>query len=97
MWTVIERLSKEEFGESLPIGPLLRLAVDGNKIFNICADYDEATFNPGDLDELILAGESYVLNMNLVGDRMGFDDKEEMEDEFEDDFDDEFEDDFDEF
>lgn len=101
MWTVIERLSKQEFGLSVPIGPLLRLAVDGNRVFQICAGFDEGTFQPQDLDELLAAGEAYILNSSLVDERAGFESAAEDED-FDEDIEDEFEDelgdeDFDDF
>jgi hypothetical protein len=98
MFTVIERLAKEEMGVSLPIKPLLRLAVDGNKIFNLCSNFTEGAFTYPSLTELIDAGEAYIINSSIVGDASAERDNG-FEGEFEDDFadDDGFGEDFDDF
>jgi len=70
MWTVIAELSKEDFGQSIPIGPLLRVAVDGNRLFQIVADFD-GSLSSDDMRNLIEAGESYIINSSVIGDQMG--------------------------
>ena len=95
MWTVITELSKRTLNIALPVAPLVRVAVDGNRIFQIAAEFDEATFSPDALVELVEMGESYIINSSLTGDRDATLAAEE-EDEFAD-FDDGFEDDFDDF
>ena len=67
MWTVISELSKRSFGSTMPVAPLVRVAVDGNRIFQIASDFDEATFSPDDLVELVSMGESYIINSSLIG------------------------------
>jgi hypothetical protein len=92
MWTAIERLSKQEFGRSVPIGPLLRVAVDGNKVFQLVAAFDEATFTQTQFIELIDAAESYIINSSVVDAQLGDVEAvgerldEESEEDFEDDF-----------
>jgi hypothetical protein len=95
MWTVIGELSKEDFGRSLPVGPLLRVAVDGNRIYQIIANFD-GTLSADDFRNLIEAGESYIINSSVIDGQMpgtapAADEKREPEDEFSDeDFADEF-------
>jgi hypothetical protein len=97
MWTVISEVSKSAFGTSPPVSSIVRLAVDGNRIFNLAADFDEGNFSPNELSELIDAGESYIINASLVGEAPSFFDdhepaavaeEENDEDAFEDDFED---------
>jgi len=96
MWTVIAELSKEDFGRSLPIGPLLRVAVDGNRIYQIIADFDGA-LSADAFRNLIDAGESYIINSSAFDGQMptesrdSGDNEDDPEDEFSDDaFADEF-------
>lgn len=99
MWTVIQELHKQEFGRSLPIGPLLRVAVDGNRIYQIIADFDGIDLSAAQFRALIDAGESYIINSSVIeaqlGDGSTSDMSEEEDEEDEDAFSDEaFEDDF---
>ena len=48
MWTVIEQLSKSEMQRSIPIGPTLRVALDGNKCFQFIGAFDEGTVREED-------------------------------------------------
>lgn len=98
MWTVIGELSKQEFGHSVPIGPLLRVAVDGNRIYQIIADFDGVDLSAAQFRALIDAGESYIINSSVIdgqgGDEPRFSGGSEEtsgQDEFSDDaFEDEF-------
>lgn len=99
MWTVIERLSKAEFGDSPPIGAIRSLAVDGNRIFRWVADFEQSSVSEDDFDEFLEAAETYILNRSLVDEVLqdvetddGFED--DFEDDFQDDFEDDFQDDF---
>ena len=93
MWTVIERLSKAEFGDSPPIGAIRSLAVDGNKIFQWIANFDQTAVTDDAFDEFVEAAETYILNRSLVDDVSL---EPEDEDDFEEDFEEDFEDDFEE-
>lgn len=88
LWTVIEQMSKAEFGASPSIGAVRSLAVDGNKVFQWIADFDKATVTNQQFDEFLEAAEAYILNMATVDEMPGFGEEEE---DFEDDFEDEFE------
>lgn len=93
MWTVIEQLGKTELNRSIPIGPTLRVALDGNKVFRAASSFDEGTVADEDFEEFLEAAESYILNSALVGDEPAMDDEEDdfgdfgefEEDELEDD------------
>jgi hypothetical protein len=94
MWTVIERLSKEELGVAPNIAAYRALAVDGNAIFQWIAHFDEASVRQEDFVRFLQSAESYILNFSTVSD-MGatsediFDNDDSIEDDFED-FDDDF-------
>ena len=82
LWTVIERLSKEEFGASPNIAAHRSLAVDGNKIFVWIANFNESSVRQEDFVAFLQAAESYILNFtNASGDEMEFGDEETMDDE----------------
>ncbi len=95
MWTVIEQLSKTEFGAAPNIAAIRSLAVDGNRIFGWIADFDEATVRHDQFLEFLEAAESYILNIALVGPEP--DSFEAEEDEWEEDWDEDFDDDFEDF
>lgn len=85
LWTVIERLSKEEFGASPNIAAHRSLAVDGNKIFVWIANFNETSVRQEDFVSFLQAAESYILNFsNASGEDMELEDDEEMfeEEEF---------------
>ena len=82
LWTVIERLSKEEFGASPYIAAHRSLAVDGNKIFVWIANFNESSVRQEDFVAFLQAAESYILNFtNASDDEMDFGDEETMDDE----------------
>jgi len=96
MWTVIAELSKEDFGRAAPIGPLLRVAVDGNRLYQIIADFDGG-LSADAFHQLIEAGENYIINASAIDGQMPGDNgdsrgsEQDPEDEFSDDaFTDEF-------
>lgn len=85
LWTVIERLSKEEFGASPNIAAHRSLAVDGNKIFVWIANFNETSVRQEDFVSFLQAAESYILNFsNASGEDMELEDDEEIfeEEEF---------------
>lgn len=92
LWSVIERLSKEEFGTAPNIGAHRSLAVDGNKIFQWIANFNEASVRQEDFITFVQAAESYILNFTSTGDELMMMEEETSEDDFE--FADEENDDF---
>jgi hypothetical protein len=96
LWTVIERLSKEELGIAPNIGAHRSLAVDGNAVFRWIAQFDESTVRQEDFVHFLQSAESYILNFGSAAGRedsgdSDFDTDDSYEDEFEfDEFDDDF-------
>lgn len=96
MWTVIEQLARRRLDRTVPVGPVVRLAVDGNRLFQIAAEFDEGTFSQQQLTELLEAGESYIINASVVSKTLGEplletedeeeEDEREMESESDEDF-----------
>lgn len=82
LWSVIERLSKEEFGTAPNIGAHRSLAVDGNKIFQWIANFNEASVRQEDFITFVQAAESYILNFTSTGDELMME-EETSDDEFE--------------
>ncbi len=83
LWTVIERLSKEEFGASPNIAAHRSLAVDGNKIFVWVANFNESSVRQEDFVAFLQAAESYILNFtNASGEEMEMEEEEFEEEEF---------------
>lgn len=83
LWTVIERLSKEEFGASPNIAAHRSLAVDGNKIFVWVANFNESSVRQEDFVAFLQAAESYILNFtNASGEEMEMEEDEFEEEEF---------------
>ncbi|MFW5774745.1 MAG: hypothetical protein ACOCW2_00525 [Chitinivibrionales bacterium] len=94
MWSVIEQLSKKEFGHAPNIGAHRTLAVDGNRIFSWIADFNEATTTHDQFLDFLYAAESYILTAAGAGDEYFEEESERQDDEFSDDS---FEDEFDDF
>lgn len=67
LWTVIEKLSKQEFGASPNIAALRSLAVDGNTIFRFIADFTEGGVRQDEFNRFLQAAEAYILNYSNVG------------------------------
>lgn len=94
VWSVIDELSKTEFGQAPNIGAHRTLAVAGNKVFQWIAEFDEATTQHETFIEFLESAESYILNMSVVQNTPSYADETVTEDGFQDEFDDEFGDDF---
>ncbi len=92
LWTVIEQLSKSEYGSSLNIGAQRTLAIAGNKVFQWIANYDDATTTHEEFRNFLDAAESYILNQAVISESPTL---KSNDDDFESDFDDDFESDFD--
>jgi hypothetical protein len=82
LWTVIEKMSRQEFGAAPNIAALRSLAVDGNTIFRFIADFSEGAVRQEEFARFLDAAEAYILNYSTVGGdmpAMGEDDEEEEE------------------
>ena len=84
MWTVIERLSKEELGLAPNIASHRSMAVDGNRVFQWIANFNESSVRQEDFVQFLQAAESYILNFsNTSGEDTGMMEEESTEDDFE--------------
>lgn len=84
LWTVIERLSKEEFGLAPNIAAHRSIAVDGNRVFQWIANFEEGSVRQEDFVWFLQAAESYILNFSNTSEQEMEWGKEE--DDFESDF-----------
>jgi hypothetical protein len=92
IWTVIERGKRELLSEQDNLSAMLTVAVEGNKVFQLLADFDPATFTDTQFDELADACEAVIIAESVLA---GLDDyrlheDDEVEDDWEDDEDDDF-------
>jgi hypothetical protein len=84
LWTVIERLSKEELGLAPNIAAHRSMAVDGNRVFQWIANFNESSVRQEDFVQFLQAAESYILNFsNTSGEDTGMMEEESTEDDFE--------------
>ena len=96
MFGVIEKVGRREFDMALAVGPRLRMAVDGNKLFQSVSEFSGTPMRHDDFVTLVIEpGESYILNAAAAGEEpdTAVSDQDEDFDEFEDEEDD-FGDDF---
>ena len=91
LWTVIEKMSKQEFGSSPNIAAIRSLAVDGNVMFGFVANFSDGAVRNEDFNRFLEAAEKYILNYSMVGGDMPLtedeeddevDDEEEETDDF---------------
>jgi hypothetical protein len=61
VWAVIDRLGKEEFNQSIDVGTIRTLAVEGNKVFQWIADFDQATVTESQFEQARDAAEAWII------------------------------------
>lgn len=77
LWTVIERLAKEEFGVAVNVSAIRTIAVEGNKIFRWLSEYDgrpaprptlggPAAVDAGFVQPLLDSAEAWIINQAEV-------------------------------
>jgi hypothetical protein len=63
LWSVIERVSKEDLGRMVPTAPLRTIAVEGNKVFQWIANFEsEGGVRDVDFNTLLSAAESWIIS-----------------------------------
>ncbi|OKH45560.1 hypothetical protein NIES2101_26270 [Calothrix sp. HK-06] len=63
LWSVIERVAKEDLGTTVPTAPLRTIAVEGNKIFQWIAGFEsEGGVREVEFDMLLSAAESWIIS-----------------------------------
>ncbi|MEM8808591.1 MAG: hypothetical protein AAGF01_21445 [Cyanobacteria bacterium P01_G01_bin.38] len=94
IWTVIEQLAKEDLGLMISSAPIRTAAIEGNKVFQWIASFNEGTVQDRDFQTFLAAAESWIIaqaSMEEEDDSFGRED-----DDIGDDFDEE-EDDWDDW
>jgi hypothetical protein len=81
LWTVIEQLSKQEFGSGPNIAAMRSLATDGNVIFQFVGDFTEGGVRQENFNRFLEAAEAYILNYSTVGGDLETEDEDEEEEE----------------
>lgn len=62
LWSVIERVSKEDLGSMVPTAPLRTIAVEGNKVFQWVANFEsEGGVRDVEFNTLLSAAESWII------------------------------------
>jgi hypothetical protein len=82
LWTVIEQLSKTEFNMAPNVAAHRTLAVEGNRIFQWIANFNEGAVNHDQFLEFLNSAESYILSAAAVenGGELIADEEEEADD-----------------
>lgn len=92
IWTVIEQIAKEDLELMVPTAPIRTSAVEGNKVFNWIANFNDGAVREEAFQAFISAAEAWIIaqaSMEEDDDSFGRDDSD-MDEDFEedDDFDD---------
>lgn len=61
VWAVIDRLGKEELGQSIDVGTLRTLAVEGNRVFQWIADFERGTVTESQFEQARDAAEAWII------------------------------------
>ncbi|MEO1209365.1 MAG: hypothetical protein AAFX78_07465 [Cyanobacteria bacterium J06638_20] len=92
VWTVVEQIAKEDLGLMISSAPIRTAAVEGNKVFQWLANFNEGTVQDSAFQTFLSAAEAWIIaqaSMEEDDDSFGRDDDEDEDwDEDEDDFED---------
>lgn len=61
LWSVIEQVAKEDLGMMVSTAPLRTLAVEGNKVFQWVADFNESFVQEGEFRAFLSAAEAWII------------------------------------
>jgi hypothetical protein len=61
MWTVIERLSKSEYGEAPNISAIRTAAVEGNAVFRFIGNFRQGAVAEDEFQRFIEAAEAWII------------------------------------
>ncbi len=92
LWTVIERVAKEEFGLAVNVSALRTIAVEGNKIFRWLAEYDgrpaprpgtggPAMVDAGFVQPLLDSAEAWIIAQADIEGQLAYETEENGEDQ----------------
>ncbi len=81
MWTVIERLSMDEFRHAPNVSALQTAAIEGNKVFQWVANFGgSGTVTEQAFKSFLDSAEAWILSQASTGEGEGFEDEEEVAD-----------------
>ena len=94
VWTVIEQISKEDLGLMVSTAPIRTSAVEGNRVFQWIATFNEGIVQDSDFQSFLSSAEAWIIaQASMEEDDGSFGRDDEMADDAEDwDDDDDFED-----
>lgn len=61
LWSVIEQVAKEDLGMMVPTAPLRTAAIEGNKIFQWVADFNEGLVQDSGFQSFLSAAEAWII------------------------------------
>lgn len=61
LWTVIERASREWFGEAPNIAAIRSAAVDGNRVFQWIAEFEQSSVTDDQFQRMLEAAEAWII------------------------------------
>jgi hypothetical protein len=67
LWSVIERLAKEEFGVSPNVSALRTSAIEAFKIVDFMSTFRDGQFDEDAFDAFIASAKSWILTQQLAG------------------------------
>ncbi|NES66081.1 MAG: hypothetical protein F6K24_12865 [Okeania sp. SIO2D1] len=99
LWNVIESVAKQDLGVTVQTSVMRDLAVEGNKVYQWVADFNEAIVREEEFKNFLKAGEAWIIAQasleepnGLAPNGKGQDNFGDFNDDFNDDFDDDFDD-----
>ncbi|MEL6440782.1 MAG: hypothetical protein AAFQ80_16190 [Cyanobacteria bacterium J06621_8] len=104
IWDVIERVAKQDLGITVQTSVTRTLAVEGNRVYQWIADFNESTVREEEFKAFLKSAEAWIIAKASLQDyndgsfiRRESSDYRDLDDDFGDDFDDSFDDDFDDW
>jgi hypothetical protein len=61
LWSVVERVAKEDLGTMIPTSLLRTIAVEGNKVFQWTANFEESAVQESEFNTLLSAAEAWII------------------------------------
>ncbi|NEQ76490.1 MAG: hypothetical protein F6K23_27720 [Okeania sp. SIO2C9] len=100
LWNVIESVAKQDLGVTVQTSVMRDLAVEGNKVYQWVADFNEAIVREEEFKNFLKAAEAWIIAQASLEEANGFAPNGKGQDnfgDFNDDFNDDFDDDFDDW
>lgn len=65
-WNVIERIAKEDFGIAIPTAVIRTLAIEGNKVYQWIANFNEGVVREDEFNTFLRAAEAWIIAQAAV-------------------------------